>query len=44
MNLSVHFFIYLEAFTFFLLSTMFLLLYKSNNWFQRSRVLSKKDD
>ena len=44
MNLNDHFFIYLEAFTFFLLFTMFFLLYKSNKWFQRSRALSKEDD
>ena len=44
MNLNDHFFIYLEALTFILLSTMFLLLYRSNKWFQRSRTLSKKDD
>ena len=44
MKLNHHFFIYLEALTFILLSTMFLLLYKSNKWFQRSRALSKKDD
>ena len=44
MNLNDHFFIYLEALTFILLSTMFVLLYKSNKCFQRSRALSKKDD
>ena len=44
MNFNAHVFIYLDAFAFLLLSGMFLLLFKSNKWFQDSKALSKKDD
>ena len=44
MNLDAQVFIYLDALAFLLLSGMFLLLFKSNKWFQSSRALSKKDD
>ena len=37
-------FIYLDAFVFLILFGMFLLLFKSNKWFQKSRAFSKKDD
>ena len=44
MNLNTQVFIYLDALVFVLLCGMFLLLFKSNKWFQRSRALTKKDD
>ena len=44
MNLNAQIFIYLDAFTFLLLSGMFILLFKSNKWFKRSGSSLKKDD
>ena len=44
MNLNAEIFIYLNSFAFFVLIGIFILLFKSNKWFQRSRALSKKDD
>ncbi len=44
MNFDAQVFIYLDSLVFLLLSGLFLLLFKSNKWFQRSKALSKNDD